>query len=163
MGGLNLFKDIRRKDRIMDNEKAYEILRNAEYGVMATIGENSWPYATPLSFVLIENEIYFHCATSGHKLDNISFNEKVCFNVVGFTKPVYDNNFTTYYESVTVFGNASRVVDEEKKYKALYLLCEKYLSDYMDKADEDIKKSLPRTEIYKISIEHISAKEKKVK
>ncbi len=39
-----MFKELRRKDRMMDNESAIELLRSSEYGVLSTMGENGYPY-----------------------------------------------------------------------------------------------------------------------
>ncbi len=51
--------------------------------------------------------IYFHCAPEGHKLENLSGNNKVSFCVVGKTQ-VLPDKFATNYESVIVFGTACR-------------------------------------------------------
>ncbi|MFL0197848.1 pyridoxamine 5'-phosphate oxidase family protein [Clostridium sp. WILCCON 0269] len=71
-----------------------EILINGEYGVLATNGEDGYNYATALNYVYINDKIYFHCATEGHKLDNIKVNNKVSFCVVGKTQ-VVPNKFTS--------------------------------------------------------------------
>lgn len=155
-----MYREMRRKDRKISDEQALDILNIQEYGTLSTVDANSQPYLTPLSYILYDNAIYFHSALVGQKIDNINYNPKVCFNVVGKTKPVYDNDFTTYFESVIVYGNASKVEEDELKIKILMLLCEKYLPEHMDKAQMDISKSLKATAIYKISIEHLSGKAK---
>ena len=35
---------MRRKDRETTEERAYEILKNGEYGILSTIGEDGYPY-----------------------------------------------------------------------------------------------------------------------
>ncbi len=155
------YREIRRKDRAMPTEKAYELLEKGEYGILSTIGENNQPYGTPLSYVVVDNNIYFHCAPKGQKLDNIAFESRVCFSIVGKTEPIYDKNFTTYFESVVVYGKAMEIVDNDKKFDILMKIAEKYLPAHMDKAKDDIDGSIARTLIYQISIEHITGKEKK--
>ncbi len=66
-----MFKEMRKKDREVLGEDIEKILTNGEYGVLATVGENGYPYTVPLSYVYQDNSIYFHCAKEGHKLDNI--------------------------------------------------------------------------------------------
>lgn len=156
---------MRRKDRAMNEEYARELLTKGEYLVMATCGENGQPYATPLSYVFSnsENVIYFHCAHEGRKINNLTFNPRVCLVTVGQTRPVYDKNFTTYYESVMVFGTAVQVEDPKEKTDFLMRLAKKYLPDHMDKAPADIAKSLGRTAVYKVVIEQITGKMKKPK
>ena len=85
------------------------------YDLLATANKNAEPYATPLSYVYLNNCIYFHCADSGHKIENIKENPLCSITVIGGTKPLYTNNFTTYYESVIVFGEASLLIEEMKK------------------------------------------------
>lgn len=60
---------MRRKDRETTEERAYEILKNGEYGILSTIGEDGYPYGVPVNFAVEGNKIYFHCApNSGLKL-----------------------------------------------------------------------------------------------
>ena len=153
-------REIRRKDRVMSQDKALRVLKQCEYGVLSTGGPDGQPYGTPLSYVLSDNTIFFHCAQNGHKLENIAFDPRVCFSVVQNAKPVYIDSFSTFYESVTVFGTAAQVTDAEEKTRALTLLCQKYLSEHMDKAEAAIAGSLQRTAVYEIQISRITGKEK---
>lgn len=154
---------IRRKDRALTEACARELLQKCEYGVMATVDAGGRPYAAPLSYIANDEAVYFHCAHEGHKIDNIVANPQVCFTVVGQTRPVYAKNFTTWYESVVVFGRVSPVTDPAEKTRILMLLAEKYLPEHMDKAPADIAKSLARTAVYRIAIEHITGKAKRPK
>ncbi len=120
-----LEKPMRRKDRQRDASEARAILKNGEYGVLATADAGGQPYGVPLSYILKDDRIYFHSALEGHKIDNIKLNNKASFTVVGRTKPVYDKNFTTLYESVIVFGEVAEVTDDEVKYAVLHALCER--------------------------------------
>lgn len=152
---------IRRKDRIMETVAAHKLLEAGEYGVLATTGPDGWPYAVPLSYIKADNALYFHCALTGHKIEHITANPKVCFTVVGKTQPVYDKNFTTYYESVVVFGQIFEVRAVARKTALLMQLAQKYLPGDMDKAPADIAKSLARTAVYGIKIEQLTGKAKK--
>lgn len=152
---------VRRKDRMTDEQTARELLKRCEYGIMATAGADGLPYAVPLSYVVYDDAVYFHCAHVGHKIENIDANPRVCFTVVGATRPVYAKNFTTYYESAVVFGTVSKIEDAARKTEILMRLAAKYLPEHMDKAPADIAGSLARTAVYKIAIEHITGKAKK--
>ena len=74
---------MRRKDRETTEERAYEILKNGEYGILSTIGEDGYPYGVPVNFAVECNKIYFHCAPEGYKLECLRENPKVSFTVVG--------------------------------------------------------------------------------
>lgn len=151
-----MFREIRRKDREIENNEIIQILENSDYGVLSTVSLNGYPYGVPLSFVFINNSIYFHCATEGHKLDNIVNNSKASFCVVGQTC-ILPDEFSTTYESVIVFGIANEVLEDEK-HTALLEIIKKYSPDYIEKGKEYIKNASKATKVIKISIEHISGK-----
>ncbi len=156
-----MFRQMRRKDKLMPLEESVKILKEGEYGILATVGEDGYPYAVPLNYVYRDNHIYFHCAVEGHKLDNIRFNPKVSFCVVGEAK-VDPEELTTDYKSVIVFGKACEVEGEEKK-QALYSLAGKYSDNTRVKGgsfDYYVNKYWDRTRIVRIYIENISGKGK---
>ena len=96
-------KTMRRIERQMNDMEALELLNKGEYGILSTCGEDNHPYGVPLSYVVIDKNIYIHGAGVGTKLDNISVNDKVSFTVVGKTK-VLQEQFSTEYESAIAFG-----------------------------------------------------------
>lgn len=147
---------MRRIERQMDNTSAMKLLINGEYGILSTVGNDNIPYGVPLSYVVDNNAIYFHCATIGSKLDNIENNNNVCFTVVGQTK-VLPEKFSTEYESVIVFGNAE-IINGEEKHNALKLIVKKYSPDYIEAGDEYINRAHEKTTIVKINIKEYSGK-----
>lgn len=151
---------MRRVDRAMSQEWAWSLLAKGEYGILATIGEDHIPYAIPLSYIVDEQKIYFHSALEGRKITNITFCQDVCFTVVGRTHPVYDHNFTTYFESVIITGTMFTVEDPKEKTRILYKLAEKYLPGFLDYAEPAIKKSLARTGVLGIKVREITGKAK---
>jgi nitroimidazol reductase NimA-like FMN-containing flavoprotein (pyridoxamine 5'-phosphate oxidase superfamily) len=154
---------MRRKDRAIAESEAFELLGRGKYGVLATVGEEGEPYAVPLSYVFRGGKIYFHSAPAGRKIDHLRSRPKVGFTVVGEVAPVFENGFSTNYESAMVFGTASEVADEKEKYAALYALAEKYLPEHLDKADAYIKRAFPGVTVYAIEIERTSGKARRTK
>lgn len=154
-----MIREMRRKDRELKNDEAIEILKNNSYGILSTISENGYPYGVPISYIFSNNSIYFHGAIKGHKLDNISNNNRVSFCVVGNTQ-ILPDQFSTKYESVIVFGKAIEVFDDEKN-TALLETLNKYSTDYIEQGKEYIQKAGKATRVIKISIEQISGKAKK--
>ena len=149
-------KDIRRSDRVITIQEAKFLLDNTEYGIMSTVSKDGQPYGVPLSYVHKGRSIYFHCAISGHKLENIKHNAKVSFCVVGKTK-VLPDKFGTEYESAVVFGLASEVNGAEK-HDALVWLLEKYCSDFIEEGKRYIEQKDKITKVFKIEIDRISGK-----
>ncbi|RDY27895.1 pyridoxamine 5'-phosphate oxidase family protein [Romboutsia weinsteinii] len=151
-----MFRGIRRKEKEIQGEQVLEILKNGEYGIFSTVSNSGYPYVIPVNYVYTNDTIYFHCALEGHKLDNITYNNKVSFCVVGDTY-ILSDKFSTNYDSIIVFGKATEAFDEEKN-TALIKLLEKYSSDYMDKGKIYIKNAGDKTKVIKISIDYVSGK-----
>lgn len=151
-----MFREMRRKDRQINDNEVIEILVNSDYGILSTVSQNGYPYGVPVSFVFINNSIYFHCATEGHKLDNILNNSQVSFCVVG-QNCIIPDKFSTKYQSVILFGIANEVFEDEKNIALLEIL-KKYSPGYIEKGKEHIKNGNKATRVIKISIEHCTGK-----
>jgi nitroimidazol reductase NimA-like FMN-containing flavoprotein (pyridoxamine 5'-phosphate oxidase superfamily) len=170
-----MFREIRRKEKQLTVEECKEILTKAEYGTLATMGADGYPYAVPINYVFQNGNIYFHCATMGHKLENIGNCSNVSFNVVTDVLvipliPEKDvdkndfkfNGFDTNFNSVIIFGKAREVLEEEKM-DGLRALLTKFLNEdeygkYKQAGIKYIKNSLKRTKLIKIDIEHMTGK-----
>ena len=148
---------MRRKDREMDTTFAMEVLRDCEYATLATTNPDGTPYCVPLSPVIVDNSIYFHCANEGQKLVNIKQSDSVCISGVRRTK-LLPEKFSTEYESAVAFGTCSIVTDDEEKTMALRKICEKYAISNMKNTDAEIAQSLHKTCICRIDIQHITGK-----
>jgi nitroimidazol reductase NimA-like FMN-containing flavoprotein (pyridoxamine 5'-phosphate oxidase superfamily) len=151
-----MMREIRRKDRVMEQEKMIKVLENQAYGILSTVDANGQPYGLPLSYVYKNGIIYFHSATEGHKLENLQENSKVSFCVVGQTCVIPDK-FTTDYESVIAFGEAVETDDEEKKEVLMEILL-KYSPDFLEKGKLYIQNAAHKTKVYKIKIDHMTGK-----
>jgi nitroimidazol reductase NimA-like FMN-containing flavoprotein (pyridoxamine 5'-phosphate oxidase superfamily) len=170
-----MFRKIRRNEKQLTIEECNEVLIKAEYGTLATMGIDGYPYAVPVNYVFQNGSIYFHCAIVGHKLDNITNCSNVSFNVVtdvrviplipdrqiGNKKLKFDG-FDTNFNSVTVFGKA-REVFEKEKVEGLSALFKRFLNEdeymkYKEIGIKYIQKSLERTKLIKIDIEHMTGK-----
>lgn len=158
-----MHEEIRRKDRALTEEEARAVLEKGEYGFLAVATPEDGPYCIPLSYTVTGNTVYFHSATAGKKITALAADPRVCFTVVGDTEPVYDNSFSTYYESCVLFGKVRLVTDDAEKRAALMDLAQKYLPDHMDKAPHDIEKSWKRTVVYAMDVTLITGKSKKRK
>ncbi|MBN1252740.1 MAG: pyridoxamine 5'-phosphate oxidase family protein [Bacteroidales bacterium] len=150
---------MRRKDREIDNIEAIKILHKGEFGVLSMITKENKSYGIPLHFVFIDNQIYFHSAKKGKKIECLKNNNNVSFCVVGKTV-LLPADYSAIFESVIASGIISNVEGEEKK-EALMLLIEKYSNDFINEGEEYIKKYLNSVKVIKLSIESISGKARK--
>jgi len=155
-----MFKEIRRKSRELTGERVNELLRTTEYGFLSLGSSvNGYAYGIPINYAYDDetNSLYFHGATEGQKLDEIRQNGKVSFCIVGRTQPLPDK-FSTIYESVIAFGEASIIDNDEEKRKALRLLVRKYSIDFEQIGEEYMDKSWDKIDTFKIHIQHMTAK-----
>ncbi len=148
-------KPMRRSKHQLDPTESDRILRVCIHGVLALCGDGVHPYAVPLSYVYDGSAIYFHSATSGHKLDEIAANPNVSFCVVE-KDDIVPEEYTSYFRSVIIFGRISEICDDEAM-SALKLMCEKY-SPGLDHAEE-FTKCVDRVKMLRLDIDHISGKE----
>ncbi len=151
-----MFREMRRQDRKISDKEAIAILEEAQYGILSTTDSSGYAYGIPLSYAYTGGSIYFHSATEGQKLDNIGYNNKVSFCVVGKTTPL-PQSFSVNYESVVVFGKSAEVFDDEKQ-AALEAVIAKYSPAFTEEGLKYIKNSSGRTRIFKIEIEHMTGK-----
>ncbi len=155
-----MFREMRRKDRELSEAESIEILEKGDFGVLATICENGYPYGVPLNYVFKRGRIYFHCAGEGHKTDNIARDSRVSFTVVTKHEPIPDK-FSTRYESVVVFGRAVSINDIDEKRFALGEMVKKFSKGFLEKGMAYIDADIEKTAVFGINIEKISGKARK--
>ncbi len=151
---------MRRKDREMSEDFAIMVLDKCEWAVISMIDPSGNPYCIPITVVRENDNIYFHSAKQGFKIDCLNNNPNVCIACVGHTYRLPDK-FTTEYESAIIRGNAIEITDNAEKIHALELLCKRHTPTNMHKFDKAIEKSLNITGIWKIKINNITGKCKK--
>jgi len=153
-----MFRDMRRKNQILPEEEAVEVLKKGTSGVLAVQGDDGYPYVVPLSYVYADSKIYFHCAKTGHKIDGIKRCSKVSFCVTAQDE-IVPEEYTTYFKSVIVFGNARILEEEAEKRMAIEKLAERYCPDLEEGRQQEIEKGFPAVCMVEISIEHMTGKE----
>lgn len=149
------FKRLRRKDRALKEDEALEILAKSNYGVLC-VYDGNYPYGIPVNYVYEDGLIYIHSAKEGHKIESIRSFDRVCFTVVGSSQ-VMENEFSTKYESVIIFGRAE-ILQDEQVIPALKKLAKKYSPDYTNEAERIIHDSFKAVAVIRIKIEHVQGK-----
>lgn len=151
---------MRRKNQALSQEECIAVLQRGTSGVLATTGEEDYPYAVPLSYVYSNSKLYFHCAASGYKLEAIARNPKVSFCVMDQDQ-VVPEEYTTYFRSVIIFGQARILTDSDEKKAALKQLAIRFNPAHPEGADEEINERLDVVCVVEIAIEAMSGKEAK--
>ena len=151
--------EMRRKDRQMPEEFAWEGVDKCEYAFLAMTAEDGTPYGLPVTIVRKDKQVYFHSAMEGRKVRCLRANPRVCLTCVGDTE-IQQDRFTTLYQCAVAFGTVEEVTEETEKIEALRLLCQRHTPDNMAGFDDAIRRSLVRTGIWRIKVEEISGKAK---
>lgn len=150
--------DIRRRDRLLPEDKAMTLLSTGEFGYLSMITADGEPYGVPLNYVFDGlNSIYIHCAPEGKKLRAIHNNSGTSFCIVGATH-VISNKFTTAYESIILKCHAHTSLTDDEKRHALELLLDKYCQKDKETGLQMAEKSFARTEIIRLDIVSMSGK-----
>lgn len=175
---------MRKKHTEMTREFGLELIDNSIYGVMSFYNEEVKElYSIPMSFVRIDNNLYFHTGKLGKKVellkDNLKVNvvfvenantpEKLLVSQVekikeeeGSIGRIKSSVFTNEFSSVIVEGNVNIVKDEDLRTKAIYAICKKYTPKMEKFFDEAIGKCMDYTSLYEIKIEDLYARKKLV-
>lgn len=148
---------LRRKDRLRTEEEARAIMESCDFAILATADNENMPYGVPVSVVLEEDHLYFHCAKTGRKLENIQQNPHVCLTFATVLL-VDGENFTTRYESVIAEGSAAFVEDETEKRHALRLLSRRYTQHSDEEIDAYIQHYFAQTGVVRVDLETFCAK-----
>lgn len=153
-----MFREMRRKKQLLSETKTIEILKSHTSGVLGVTGDYDYPYTIPLSYVYKDGKLFFHCAKEGHKIDSIKRNDKVTFCVIDKDE-VIQNTFTTHFRSVSVFGRARILTEDNERRDALESLVEKYSPDFINEGQKEIEGSWDRVCLVEVKIEHMTGKE----
>ncbi|MHC1782859.1 MAG: pyridoxamine 5'-phosphate oxidase family protein [Anaerolineaceae bacterium] len=148
---------MRRNDKqILEKDLIEFILTKAEVCRVA-FSLDEQPYLVPLSFGYEPGRLFFHCARTGRKLDMLSRNPRVCFEMEYGCKLVRKEtpcDFTVHFASVIGFGKAAVVTDPLRKAYGLDLIVKHYGAVPPDYSEE----ALSKLAVVEIKIEELTCK-----
>lgn len=153
-----MFREMRRRNQQISEEKCREILISEPRGVLSMMGDDGYPYGIPLSYWYCEENgsIYFHGAGVGHKMDAIRACDKVSFCVMdqGYRK---EGEWALNINSVVVFGRIRIVENEDDKVRACATMCRKFTDDeeYIQK---EFRNAFSRVTVLELVPEHMTGK-----
>nr|WP_294999171.1 pyridoxamine 5'-phosphate oxidase family protein [uncultured Methanobrevibacter sp.] len=151
-----MFRKMRRSKQELSQEECRDILTNEPRGVLALLGDYDYPYALPMSHVYVDGKIYFHGAMTGHKSDAVKKHEKVSYCVMD-EGVLNDDGWSYTFRSVIVFGKIRTLTDKDEKIDRLTYLGDKFFPTH-DETVKEINKLIDKTEVFEITIDHMSGK-----
>ena len=148
---------MRRKDREINDIGTIEGIIHKGQVCRLALSENGRPYIVPLCFGYKDNNLYFHTALEGKKLDILRKNNNVCFEIDidhELIKGEKACDCSMKYRSVIGFGKAELIEDIELKRKALHIIMQNYLEGFFKYPEEAIQ----NTVIIRVEIESMTGK-----
>lgn len=153
-----MFREIKRKNKVIAMEECVALLEAETRGVLSVIGDDDYPYGMPMNhfYNSEDGKIYFHCGKSGHRLDSLKNHNKVSFCVYdkGYKK---DGDWALNVKSVIVFGKIELIDNIDMISDISMRLSHKFTQD-----DEYIKSEIEKyaheTLLLQLTPEHITGK-----
>lgn len=151
---------LRRKEKeIKEKSEIEKVLHEAKVGRLGT-SKDGTPYIVPVSYVYDNGKIIIHGAKQGKKMDDISVNPQVCFEVDISEIITSDDpcNYSYRYRSVIANGTAKILEDPNDKLEGLRLLTEKYAPGQGPKLTEEHLKKNRNLNVVEITIHEMVGK-----
>lgn len=147
---------MRRSDRELSQELAWEILRNNDHGVLSLVLPDGLPYGVPINYGVFERSLVFHGATEGLKIDAIDVFPKASFCVIA-ASDVEKATLSTHYASTIAFGTIRKIESfEEKRVWLIRLLAHYGISE--SEAMWSLSVDIPLTTVLVLDVETLTAK-----
>lgn len=149
---------MRRKEKeINDRTEINNIIKSAQVCRIAFARDNE-PYLVPVFFGYDGKRLYFHTAKEGKKIDFLTFNNRVCFEVERNVNLIADPNkackWSGVFESVIGYGDAVELTTPEEREYGLNQI----MLHYSGKEWRYEKKALKQTKIWCVEIESMTGK-----
>lgn len=147
----------RKEEEIRDRGAIDRIVAKALVCRLGLCRDNT-PYVVPVSFGYDGVAIYFHTAVEGRKIEYLTANPRVCFEVEHEVEvmPSADKacHWSMSYYSVIGLGTVSEVADRQGKTRAL----DQIMKHYSGREWEFDGQTLDRTRVWRLEIDQISGK-----
>ena len=143
-----MFREMRRKKQELSKEECIDILQTAKTAVLGVVGDNGYPYTVPINFVYANDKISFHAINKCNKVS-------LC---VVDKDDVVEEELTTYFKSVILFGKARILNTDKEIFHAAKVFGLKYNND-VTAVEKEIKREWNALSCIEIEIEHMTGKE----
>ena len=147
----------RNEKEIQDKSEIEKILNRARVCRLGMVDRDT-PYVVPLNFGYADGVLYFHSAKQGRKIDLITRNPRVSFEVdelIGLKKAGQACDWGASFKSVIGFGRAGFIETAEGKKNALDIIMAQYSGRSFSYPDE----MLERTAVIRVDIEEMTGKQ----
>ena len=100
--------------RQLSDAETMEILKKGDHGTLSVQGDDGYPYATPINYIVVDGKVYLHSAPYGYKIECLQRSPKCCFSAI-ISAQIIPSKITAAFESVVLTGTAVFVTDQAEK------------------------------------------------
>ena len=153
-----MFRKIRKVKNEISIEDAQKILEKAPRGVIALNGDEGFPYGLPLNFYYDKelNQIYFHGAKKGYKIDCIEKSPKASFTAM-LEEGLSEDGWSMNVSSVIAYGLVEEIENPDFARDAMIKMAEKYYPN-RELIDENMEMNFKNTKMLVFHVKHMSGK-----
>lgn len=156
---------LRRTERALTTEQAFEVIEASEYAVISTADEAGIPYGVAVSPVYYEGAFYFHTTNvpESRRNANMLANPEVSLFFVSkaITLPEW---YSVDFASAVVTGRASLVEDPVLRVRAMLAIVKHYAPENSDERNAtQMAERFSEALIWKVEVDHIQGKARAAK
>lgn len=150
---------MRRTDKEISDRKIIDTIIRSCLVCRVGFSLNDQPYIVPMNFGYDGQNLYFHTALEGRKIEMVDANNHVCFEFDTDVQIVHDDTvackWTCRYKSVIGFGQMCELKSEPERISGLNQIMLQYSGRSWD-FDRNI---LSKARIWKLNIEEVTLKQ----
>ena len=152
-----MFRELIRKKKQIPQEDCIALLKSENRGVLSVNGDDGYPYATPVNYIVVNDTVYIHSAPYGYKMECLEKSRKCCFSVI-VSAQIIASKITAAFESVIITGDVAIVTDETEKRTALEAFVTQKHPGYEDIGFKMIDKLFHKTALLRIDAKEMTGK-----
>ena len=135
--------------RQLSDAETMEILKKGDHGTLSVQGDDGYPYATPINYIVVDGKVYLHSAPYGYKIECLQRSPKCCFSAI-ISAQIIPSKITAAFESVVLTGTAVFVTDQAEKRTVLENFVTQKHPGYEELGFKMIDKEIDKTAVIRL-------------
>ena len=144
-------------DRQLSPEDTLATLKKGDHGTLSVNGDDGYPYATPVNYIVVNDTVYIHSAPYGYKMECLEKSAKCCFSAI-VSAQIIPSKITAAFESVVITGDVTLVSDQAEKRTALEAFVTQKHPGYEEIGLKMVDKMIDKTALLRIDAKEITGK-----
>ena len=143
--------------RQLSDAETMEILKKGDHGTLSVQGDDGYPYATPINYIVVDGKVYLHSAPYGYKIECLQRSPKCCFSAI-ISAQIIPSKITAAFESVVLTGTAVFVTDQAEKRTVLENFVTQKHPGYEELGFKMIDKQIDKTAVIRLDPASLTGK-----